>query len=78
MHNLKELRNNAELYKKKFKERNFIFNIDEFIEIDKQNRELIKTKETLEQEKKSLSKSKTFLIYPPYFVFIFPVVLLEL
>ncbi len=58
MHNLKELRNNAELYKKKFKERNFIFNIDEFIEIDKQNRELIKTKETLEQEKKSLSKSK--------------------
>ena len=58
MHNLKELRKNLEIYKKKFNDRNIDFNIEEFKKIDKINRELISKKETLEQEKKVLSKSQ--------------------
>ena len=58
MHNLKDLRKNLETYKKKFKDRNLSFNIDEFTELDKINREYINQKELLEQEKKILSKLK--------------------
>ncbi len=58
MYNLKDLRKNLEIYKKKFKERNLDFDIDEFNKADKINRELINKKELLEQEKKQLSKSK--------------------
>ena len=58
MHNLKDLRKNLETFKKNFKNRNFAFNADNFIKVDKHNRELINKKELLEQEKKSLSKSK--------------------
>jgi seryl-tRNA synthetase len=58
MHNLKDLRKNLKVYKKKFQERNLNFDINKFDKIDKTNRELINKKELLEQEKKSLSKSK--------------------
>ena len=58
MHNLKDIRNNLELFKKKFKERNIEFNTNEFTKLDDINRELIQKKELLEKEKKSLSKSK--------------------
>tara|TARA_B100000579_G_scaffold127267_1_gene102632 strand:+ start:17 stop:1264 length:1248 start_codon:yes stop_codon:yes gene_type:complete len=58
MHNLKDLRKNLNTYKKKFKDRNVDFNLDEFNKLDESNRELIKEKENLEQEKKLLSKSK--------------------
>jgi seryl-tRNA synthetase len=58
MHNLKNLRKNLDSYKKKFKDRNLDFDIDEFNKIDKINRELINKKELLEQEKKILSKLK--------------------
>jgi len=58
MHNLKDLRKNLETYKKKLNNRNVDFNIEEFNKLDKINRELINKKETLEQEKKALSKSK--------------------
>ena len=58
MHNLKDIRKNLDIYKKKFKERNLDFDIDEFTAKDKINRELINKKELLEQEKKILSKSK--------------------
>ena len=58
MHNLKDLRKNLDLFKKKFNDRNLNFDINEFSNLDKRNRELISKKETLEQEKKSLSKSK--------------------
>ena len=58
MHNLKELRKNLEIFKKKLKERNVDFNIEEFSKLDKINRELISKKENFEQEKKILSKSK--------------------
>ena len=58
MHNIKDLRKNLDTYQKKFKERNLNFDIDEFNNKDKINRELINKKELLEQEKKILSKSK--------------------
>ena len=58
MHNLKELRKNLSNISKKFKDRNVDFDVDNFNKKDTLNRELISKKEKLEQEKKSLSKSK--------------------
>ena len=58
MHNIKELRKNLETFKKKLTDRNIDFNAEDFIKKDTLNRELISKKENLEQEKKSLSKSK--------------------
>jgi len=58
MHNLKDLRKNLDIFKIKFKDRNVEFDIDDFNEKDLLNRDLISKKEKLEQEKKSLSKSK--------------------
>ncbi len=58
MHNLKEIRKDPDLYQKKLRERNIDFNIKELITKDEENRTLIKKKETLEQEKKKLSKTK--------------------
>ena len=46
------------IYKKKFSERNYNFNEDELINLDKENRNLINKKELLEKDKKTLSKSK--------------------
>ena len=58
MHNIKDLRNNLDIFKKKFKDRNLDFNSDNFVQLDNLNRKLINDKEKLEQEKKLLSKSK--------------------
>ncbi len=58
MHNLKDLRDNIDTFKKKIQNRNVDFDINDFIEKDTLNRELIIKKEKLEQEKKSLSKSR--------------------
>ena len=58
MHNLKELRKNLDNFKKKFKDRNVDFDINDFNKKDTLNRDLINQKEKLEQEKKSYQKSK--------------------
>ncbi len=58
MHNLKELRKNLDILVQKFKDRNVDFDINDFKIKDAKNRDLISKKEKLEQEKKSLSKSK--------------------
>ena len=58
MHNIKDIRNNLDFFKKKISERNSLINLDELILFDKENRELIQKKEKKEQEKKLLSKSK--------------------
>ncbi|MDC1130567.1 hypothetical protein OAS59_01565 [Pelagibacteraceae bacterium] len=58
MHNIKDIRKNLENFKKKFKERNLDFDIKKFLKFDEINRNIIIKKETLEQEKKALSKSK--------------------
>ena len=58
MHNIKDLRKNLDNFKKKLLDRNFVFEVDTFEKLDGDNRRLISKKEKLEQEKKSLSKSK--------------------
>ena len=58
MNNIKDIRQNLNIYKKKLKERNLEFDVEEFSNLDELNRQLIIKKEKLEQEKKSLSKSK--------------------
>jgi seryl-tRNA synthetase len=58
MYNLKEIRKNLDNFKKKLEDRNIDFDINNFKKKDALNRDLITKKEKLEQEKKSLSKSK--------------------
>ena len=58
MHNLKFIRDNPELFKKKITERNVNIDISELLKLDKNFRELIQQKEKLEQEKKTISKTK--------------------
>ncbi len=58
MHNLKEIRKDLDVFKKKISERNIKFNFNDLIELDKINRQHIQKKELLEKEKKVLSKSK--------------------
>jgi len=58
MHSLKEIRKNIDLFEKKIKERNSNIDFKSLIKFDKENRNLIQSKEKLEQEKKLLSKKK--------------------
>ncbi len=58
MHNLKEIRKNIDVFKKKINERNSDVNFEDLIKLDKKNREFIQKKESLEKEKKILSKSR--------------------
>jgi len=58
MHNIKDLRKNLRIYKKKLKDRNLDIDVENFNKLDELNRKLINDKEKLEQEKKSISKSK--------------------
>ena len=56
MHNLKSIRENPKLFKKKILERNVDLDLEELLDLDKKNREIIQKKEKLEQEKKIISK----------------------
>ena len=58
MHNIKDLRKNLKIFKKKLSDRNFNLEIDLFENLDSNNRKLISEKEKLEQEKGVLSKSR--------------------
>ena len=58
MHNIKDLRKDLVNYKKYLKNRNLDFDMEEFTKLDEFNRNLIIKKETLEQEKKAISKVK--------------------
>ena len=58
MHNIKDLRKNLNIYKKKLSDRNFDFKTELFQNLDDHNRKIISEKEKLEQEKGILSKSK--------------------
>ena len=58
MHNLKTIRENIDLFKKKIKERNVTVNFDELLILDKKKREILQKKEKLEQEKKIISRNK--------------------
>ena len=58
MHDIKYIRDNFEVFKKKISYRNNTTKIDDILNIDKKNRQLIQEKETLEKQKKDISKSK--------------------
>ena len=58
MHNLKEIRINFPAFEKSLEKRSVNIDFDHLKRLDEQNRELIQQKETLEKEKKDISKSK--------------------
>ena len=58
MHNIKDIRSNFDNFKNIIKSRNISVNLDQIIDLDQKNRKLIQEKETLEQEKKSISKKQ--------------------
>ena len=58
MHNIKDIRLNSENFINLLKGRNSDIDINEVLLLDKGNRDLIKKKELLEQEKKKISKTK--------------------
>ena len=58
MHNIKDIRLNSENFINLLKGRNSDIDINELLVLDKSNRDLIKKKELLEQEKKKISKTK--------------------
>ncbi len=58
MHNIKDIRNNFDNFKKLIELRNVSVNLNEIIDLDVTNRKLIQEKETLEKEKKEISKKQ--------------------
>ena len=58
MHDIKYIRNNFDVFKKKILNRNNTTQLDNILDIDKKNRQLIQDKENLEKQKKDISKSK--------------------
>jgi len=58
MHNLKEIRKNFSEFAKSLEKRSVNINFLNLQKLDELNRELIQKKETLEKEKKEISKSK--------------------
>ena len=58
MHNLKEIRKDFKAFKLAIEKRTIKIDLDKIQNLDVENRELILKKETLEKEKKEISKSK--------------------
>ena len=58
MHNLKQIRENLEYFRKSLSHRNSEVDYDQILDLDKKNRQLIVEKEKFEMEKKNISKSK--------------------
>ena len=58
MHNIKEIRKDFKAFKSAIEKRTIKIDLDEIQNLDVENRDLILKKETLEKEKKEISKSK--------------------
>ncbi len=58
MHNIKEIRNDIEAFKKALNKRFLEIDVDKILSLDESNREYIQKRELLEKEKKDISKSK--------------------
>ena len=58
MHNIKEIRKDFSKFQKSLEKRNINVDFDKIQKLDEQNRDLIQKKESLEKEKKDISKSK--------------------
>ena len=57
MHNIKEIRNNINFFKNSLKKRFLVIDVDNILNLDEKNIELIQKKESLESEKKIISKN---------------------
>ena len=58
MHNIKEIRNNIDNFKKSLDKRFLDIDVDKILFLDENNRKYIQQREVLEKEKKEISKSK--------------------
>ena len=58
MHSVKEIKNNLDFFKDSIKKRFLEIDVSNILELDEKNRKLIQEKESLEKEKKDISKSK--------------------
>ena len=58
MHNIKEIRNDIEAFKKALEKRFLDIDVNKILSLDENNRKYIQQKEVLEKEKKDMSKSK--------------------
>ena len=58
MHNIKEIRNNIEAFKEALSKRYLELDVDKILSLDESNRNYIQQRETLEKEKKDISKTK--------------------
>ena len=58
MHDLKNIRKDFDTFRKALEKRSIDIDFDNLKNLDIQNRKLIQNKETLEKEKKDISKSK--------------------
>ncbi|MDC1139784.1 serine--tRNA ligase [Candidatus Pelagibacter sp.] len=58
MHSIKEIRNDVEAFKKALDKRFLTVDVDKLLSLDESNRKYIQQRETLEKEKKDISKSK--------------------
>ena len=61
MHNIKDIRENFNQFKKNLLKRNIQINFEEIINLDKNNRKLIQKKETLEKEKSNHTVKGEFI-----------------
>ena len=57
MHNIKDIRNNTESFKEALEKRFIEIDLDKILTLDEKNRKFIQERETLEKEKKEISKS---------------------
>ena len=58
MHNIKEIRKDFSVFAQSLAKRSVNIDFENLQKLDEQNRQLIQQKETLEKEKKDISKSK--------------------
>jgi seryl-tRNA synthetase len=58
MHDIKQIRNNIDFFKNSLKKRFLDIDVNNILNLDEKNRKLIQKKESLESEKKTISKSK--------------------
>ena len=58
MHNIKDIRQNPDIFQKELSKGFVNIDLKTILSLDEKNRKLIKDKETLEKEKKDISKNK--------------------
>jgi seryl-tRNA synthetase len=58
MHSIKEIRNNIKAFKESLDKRFLVIDVDKILSLDECNRKYIQQRETLEKEKKDISKLK--------------------